>query len=95
MKEKSNTLLKLTSRLTSISTVLEEFESSFKDSLSAQLHDVHHLQESILKTKQVFTFYFLLQISHFIQDVYLLTLYHKHEFTAYGDDDLVYKASIS
>ncbi|CAH1453820.1 unnamed protein product [Lactuca virosa] len=52
MKEKSNTLLKLTSRLTSISTVLEEFESSFKDSLSAQLHDVHHLQESILKTKQ-------------------------------------------
>ncbi|KAL4565685.1 hypothetical protein LXL04_029788 [Taraxacum kok-saghyz] len=52
MKEKSNTLLKFKSRLTSISTVLEEFESSFKDSLSAQLHDIHHLQESIVKTKQ-------------------------------------------
>lgn len=52
IKSKSNTLLKFTSRLTSISTVLEEFESSFKDSLSAQLHDIHHLQESIVKTKQ-------------------------------------------
>ncbi|PNY06846.1 E3 ubiquitin-protein ligase hos1-like protein [Trifolium pratense] len=27
-------------------------ESSFKGTLSAQLHDLHHLQESILKTKQ-------------------------------------------
>ncbi|KAJ0482907.1 putative transcription factor C2H2 family [Helianthus annuus] len=52
MKEKSSVLLKLTVRLSGISTVLEELESSFKDSLSAQLHDIHHLQESILKTKQ-------------------------------------------
>jgi E3 ubiquitin-protein ligase HOS1 len=32
--------------------VLEVLESSFKGTLSAQLHDLHHLQESILKTKQ-------------------------------------------
>ncbi|KAK9068026.1 hypothetical protein SSX86_012137 [Deinandra increscens subsp. villosa] len=52
MKEKTGVLLKFTVRLGCISTVLEELESSFKDSLSAQLHDIHHLQESILKTKQ-------------------------------------------
>ncbi|KAI7737079.1 hypothetical protein M8C21_008775 [Ambrosia artemisiifolia] len=52
MKEKSSVLLKFTVRLSGISTVLEELESSFKDSLSAQLHDIHYLQESILKTKQ-------------------------------------------
>jgi len=46
-------LLKFTVKLSGISTVLEELESSFKDSLSAQLHDIQHLQESILKTKQV------------------------------------------
>ncbi|KAL8238749.1 hypothetical protein R6Q59_015316 [Mikania micrantha] len=52
MKEKSSMLLKFTVRLSCISTVLEELESSFKDSLSAQLYDIHHLQESVLKTKQ-------------------------------------------
>lgn len=52
IKERSSTLLKFTVRLSCISTVLEELESSFKGSLSAQLHDIHHLQESILKTKQ-------------------------------------------
>ncbi|KAI3828907.1 hypothetical protein L1987_03018 [Smallanthus sonchifolius] len=52
MKERSSVLLKFTVRLGCISTVLEELESSFRNSLSAQLHDIHHLQESILKTKQ-------------------------------------------
>ncbi|KAI3691617.1 hypothetical protein L6452_31414 [Arctium lappa] len=52
IKERSSALLKFTARLSCISTVLEELESSFKGSLSAQLHDIHHLQESILKTKQ-------------------------------------------
>ncbi|KAJ9536911.1 hypothetical protein OSB04_029644, partial [Centaurea solstitialis] len=52
IKERSSALLKFTVRLSCISTVLEELESSFKGSLSAQLHDIHHLQESILKTKQ-------------------------------------------
>ncbi|MCH85910.1 E3 ubiquitin-protein ligase HOS1-like [Trifolium medium] len=36
-----------------ISNVLDILESSFKGTLSAQLHDLHHLQESILKTKQI------------------------------------------
>ncbi|XP_024996597.1 E3 ubiquitin-protein ligase HOS1 isoform X2 [Cynara cardunculus var. scolymus] len=49
---KERALLKFTVRLSCISTVLEELESSFKGSLSAQLNDIHHLQESILKTKQ-------------------------------------------
>ncbi|XP_076881817.1 E3 ubiquitin-protein ligase HOS1-like [Bidens hawaiensis] len=52
LKEKSSVLLKFTVRLSGISTVLEQLESSFKDSLSAQLHDIYHLQESILKTNQ-------------------------------------------
>ncbi|XP_076943325.1 E3 ubiquitin-protein ligase HOS1-like isoform X2 [Bidens hawaiensis] len=52
LKEKSSVLLKVAVRLSGISTILEELESSFKDSLSAQLHDIYHLQESILKTKQ-------------------------------------------
>ncbi|KAF5816276.1 putative transcription factor C2H2 family [Helianthus annuus] len=52
MKERSNVLLKFTARLACILTVLEVLESSFKGSLSAQLQDIHHLQESILKTKQ-------------------------------------------
>lgn len=52
MKERSSVLLKFIVRLGCVSTVLEELESSFKGSLSAQLHDIHHLQESILKTKQ-------------------------------------------
>ncbi|XP_071685941.1 E3 ubiquitin-protein ligase HOS1-like [Rutidosis leptorrhynchoides] len=52
IKERSSVLHKFTVRLSSISTVLEELESFFKDSISAQLHDICHLQESILKTKQ-------------------------------------------
>ncbi|XP_076953163.1 E3 ubiquitin-protein ligase HOS1-like [Bidens hawaiensis] len=52
MKERSNVLLKFTARLGCILTVLEVLESSFKGSLSAQLHDINHLQETILKTKQ-------------------------------------------
>lgn len=46
-------LLKYSVQLAGISHVLEVLASSFKDSLSAQLHDLHQLQESILKTKQV------------------------------------------
>ncbi|XP_071730819.1 E3 ubiquitin-protein ligase HOS1-like [Rutidosis leptorrhynchoides] len=52
IKDRSNVILKFTVRLSCISTVLEELESSFKNSLSAQLHDIHRIQESILKTKQ-------------------------------------------
>nr|XP_043629487.1 E3 ubiquitin-protein ligase HOS1 [Erigeron canadensis] len=52
IKERSSVLLKFTVRLSCISTVLDELESSFKGSISAQLQDIHNLQESILKTKQ-------------------------------------------
>lgn len=53
MKESLNLLLKITVKLAGISMVLEVLESSFKGSFSAKLHDLHHLQESTLKTKQV------------------------------------------
>jgi len=53
MKTSLTLLLKLSIQLAGICNVLEVLESSFKDTLSAQLHDLHHLQESILKTKQV------------------------------------------
>ncbi|CAK9185019.1 unnamed protein product [Ilex paraguariensis] len=52
MKELSSALLKFSAKLTGISNVLEVLESSFKGSLFAHLHDLHHLHESILKTKQ-------------------------------------------
>ncbi|KAI5439670.1 hypothetical protein KIW84_025161 [Lathyrus oleraceus] len=52
MKERLSLLLKFSSYLKGISNVLDILESSFKGTLSAQLHDLHHLQESILKTKQ-------------------------------------------
>uniref|UniRef100_A0A5B6Z808 Putative E3 ubiquitin-protein ligase HOS1-like n=1 Tax=Davidia involucrata TaxID=16924 RepID=A0A5B6Z808_DAVIN len=52
MKTRLNSLLKFSVKLAGISNVLEVLESSFKVTLSAQFHDLHQLQESILKTKQ-------------------------------------------
>ncbi|MED6193855.1 hypothetical protein PIB30_023227 [Stylosanthes scabra] len=52
MKEKLGSLLRYSLHLKGISNVLDILESSFKGTLSAQLHDLHHLQESVLKTKQ-------------------------------------------
>ncbi|XP_057760552.1 E3 ubiquitin-protein ligase HOS1 [Arachis stenosperma] len=52
MKEKLSSLLRFSLHLKGISNVLDILESSFKGTLSAQLHDLHHLQESVLKTKQ-------------------------------------------
>ncbi|KAI8546644.1 hypothetical protein RHMOL_Rhmol07G0135600 [Rhododendron molle] len=52
MKTKLSSLLRFSVKLVGISNVLEVLESSFKGTLSAQLHDLHHLQESILMTKQ-------------------------------------------
>ncbi|KAK8658217.1 hypothetical protein V6N13_036428 [Hibiscus sabdariffa] len=51
MKNRLGSLLKFSVHLASLSNVLEVLDSSFKG-LSAQLHDLHNLQESILKTKQ-------------------------------------------
>lgn len=53
MKTRLNILLKFSVQLAGISSVIEVLSSSFKDDLSAQVHDLHQLQESILKTKQV------------------------------------------
>lgn len=53
MRSRLSLLLKFSLQLTSICNVLEVLESSFKGTLSAQLHDLHHLQENVLKTKQV------------------------------------------
>lgn len=53
MKSKLSLLLKCSVQLAGICNVLEVLESSFKGTLSAQLHDLHHLQENISKTKQV------------------------------------------
>ncbi|XP_031247889.1 E3 ubiquitin-protein ligase HOS1 isoform X2 [Pistacia vera] len=52
MKTRLSTLLKFSVQLAGISSVIEVLSSSFKDDLSAQVHDLHQLQESILKTKQ-------------------------------------------
>ncbi|XAR54921.1 hypothetical protein NMG60_11030256 [Bertholletia excelsa] len=52
MKTRLSAFLKFSVKLSGISNVLEVLESSFKDTLSAQLHDLQYLQESILRTKQ-------------------------------------------
>ncbi|KAJ6394249.1 hypothetical protein OIU77_023468 [Salix suchowensis] len=52
MKTRLSLLLKFSVHLAGISNVLEVLESSFKDSLSARLHDLQLLQENILKAKQ-------------------------------------------
>lgn len=53
MKTKMDALLKILAKLVGLSSVLEVLNLSFKDSHSAKLDDLHHLQESISKTKQV------------------------------------------
>ncbi|PKI41540.1 hypothetical protein CRG98_038051 [Punica granatum] len=52
MKSKLNLLLKHSGQLNGISNVLEVLDSSFRDALSPQLHDLHQLHECLLKTKQ-------------------------------------------
>ncbi|KAG5123238.1 hypothetical protein JHK82_029975 [Glycine max] len=52
LKERLSLLLKFSLYLKGISNVLDILESSFKGTLSAQLHDLQNLQESIMKTKQ-------------------------------------------
>ncbi|XP_059657605.1 E3 ubiquitin-protein ligase HOS1 [Cornus florida] len=52
MKTMLGSLLKSSVKLVGLSNVLEVLESSFRDTLSVQLHDLHDLQDNILKTKQ-------------------------------------------
>uniref|UniRef100_A0A2P2KTH0 ELYS-like domain-containing protein n=1 Tax=Rhizophora mucronata TaxID=61149 RepID=A0A2P2KTH0_RHIMU len=52
MKNRWRFLPKLSRHLTAVLNVLEVLASSFRDSLSAKLHDLQLLEEHILKTKQ-------------------------------------------
>ncbi|XP_010275373.1 PREDICTED: E3 ubiquitin-protein ligase HOS1 isoform X2 [Nelumbo nucifera] len=52
MRTRLGLLLRFSGHLSGISTVLEVLESSFRGTLSAQLNDLHHLQENVLKAKQ-------------------------------------------
>ncbi|CAL5441965.1 unnamed protein product [Camellia sinensis] len=69
MKMRLSSLLKFSVKLAGISNVLEVLESSFKGALSAQLHDLHHLQESILKTKQHMEMMIWCIRHHFLENV--------------------------
>lgn len=52
MTTRMDALFKTSAKLVGLSSVLEVLKLSFKDTHSAKLDDLHHLQESILKTKQ-------------------------------------------
>ncbi|XP_043722662.1 E3 ubiquitin-protein ligase HOS1-like isoform X2 [Telopea speciosissima] len=52
MESKLRLLSKFLVRLTAISNVLEVLELAFQETLSAQFHDLHHLQENVSKAKQ-------------------------------------------
>jgi len=53
MKAKLGAVLEISGKLSGLCNVLEVLDLSFKDTHSAKLDDLHLLQESILKTKQV------------------------------------------
>ncbi|KAI8000605.1 E3 ubiquitin-protein ligase HOS1 [Camellia lanceoleosa] len=61
--------LKFSVKLSGISNLLEVLDSSFKGTLSAQLHDLYHLQESILKTKQHMEIMIWCIRHHFLENV--------------------------
>lgn len=52
MESSLSSLLKFSVKLAGLTNVVDVLDSSFKGTLSAQLHDLHYLQECILKTKQ-------------------------------------------
>lgn len=54
MKSELRLFQKFASQLAGISSVLEVMVSLFKDTFSAQLHDLHQLLESTLKAEQVY-----------------------------------------
>ncbi|KAF9689782.1 hypothetical protein SADUNF_Sadunf01G0128000 [Salix dunnii] len=69
MKTRLSLLLKLSVHLAGISNVLEVLESSFKDSLSARLHDLQLLQENISKAKQHMEIIAWCVRHHFLENV--------------------------
>lgn len=54
MNSKMDALLMISAKLVGLSSVLEVLNMTFKDTQSATLDDLHQLQESIVKTKQVY-----------------------------------------
>ncbi|KAI8018595.1 E3 ubiquitin-protein ligase HOS1 [Camellia lanceoleosa] len=69
MKMSLSSLLKFSVKLSGISNLLEVLDSSFKVTLSAQFHDLYHLQESILKTKQHMEIMMWCIRHHFLENV--------------------------
>ncbi|CAL5410709.1 unnamed protein product [Camellia sinensis] len=69
LKMSLSSLLKFSVKLSGISNLLEVLDSSFKGTLSAQLHDLYHLQESILKTKQHMEIMIWCIRHHFLENV--------------------------
>ncbi|KAE9606887.1 hypothetical protein Lal_00026169 [Lupinus albus] len=69
MKGRLSSLMKFSLCLKRITNVLEILESSFKGILSAQLHDLHHLHESILKAKQHLEIIIWCTKHNFLEDV--------------------------
>ncbi|KAH9721146.1 E3 ubiquitin-protein ligase HOS1 [Citrus sinensis] len=83
MKTRLSLLLKFQMKLRDISSVIEVLASSFKDDLSAQVHDLHHFQESILKTKQLAFIgigIFSLSIGFLFQHLEIMMWCAKHQF---------------
>ncbi|GMP95739.1 hypothetical protein CsSME_00044665 [Camellia sinensis var. sinensis] len=69
MKMSLSSLLKFSVKLSGISNLLEVLDSSFKGTLSAQIHDLYHLHESILKTKQHMEIMIWSIRHHFLENV--------------------------
>ncbi|KAI4315224.1 hypothetical protein L6164_028058 [Bauhinia variegata] len=69
VKSKLSSLIKFKLYLAGISNVLEVLESSFKGTLSAQLHDLNHLEENITKTKQHLEIIIWCARHHFLENV--------------------------
>ncbi|KAE9596760.1 hypothetical protein Lal_00007253 [Lupinus albus] len=69
MKGRLSSLIKFSLYLKGITNVLDILESSFKVTLSAQLHDLHHLHESIIKAKQHLEIIIWCTRHQFLEDV--------------------------
>lgn len=53
MRSRVSLMQKFALYLSGLSNVLEVMTSSFKETFAAQVHDLHHLLENVLKAKQV------------------------------------------
>ncbi|CAL0314315.1 unnamed protein product [Lupinus luteus] len=69
MKGRLSLLMKFSLYLKGITNVLDILESSFKITLSSQLHDLHHLHECIIKAKQHLEIIIWCTRHQFLEDV--------------------------